>query len=185
MIIQCNDPFTGPSFSLSHRIRRQLWGIVWLFLFRPSPRPFHTWRNLLLKSFGAKIGTGCHVYPAAKIWAPWNLRLGNHVGVADGVNLYSMNLIHIGDYAVISQGAHLCGGTHDYNSANFQLITKPIFIGANAWVCADTFIHSGVVIPDGVVVGACSVVLNSLPQPWGVYAGNPCKQVGNRQIVKR
>lgn len=185
MMIQANDPFTGPSFNLSHRLRRQLWNAVWIVLFRPSPRPFHGWRAFLLKAFGAKLGSGCHLYPAVKIWAPWNLRLGDHVGVADGVNLYCMDLITIDDYAVISQGAQLCGGTHDYNSINFQLVVKPISIGPNAWICADSFIHPGVVVPEGAVVGARSVVVKSLLQAWGVYAGNPCRQVGMRRVVKR
>jgi putative colanic acid biosynthesis acetyltransferase WcaF len=107
-----------------------------------------------------------------------------HIGIADEVNLYCMDLICIGDYAVISQGAHLCGGTHDYNSANFQLVVKPISIGANAWVCAQAFIHPGVVVPEGAVVGARTVVPKSLTQAWAVYAGNPCQQVAMRQIVK-
>jgi putative colanic acid biosynthesis acetyltransferase WcaF len=91
-----------------------------------------------------------------------------------------MNQIDIGDYAVISQGAHLCGGTHDYNSLNFQLVIKPIVIGARAWVCAEAFIHPGVVVPEGAVVGARAVVSKTLIKPWTVYAGNPAIQVGNR-----
>lgn len=184
MIIQDNDPYTGPSFSFGHRVRRQVWHIVWLFLFRPSPRPLHAWRAWLLRLFGAKVGAGSHVYAGVHIWAPWNLVLGNFVGIADGVTLYSMERIEIGDYVVISQGAYLCGGTHDYNRANFQLVIKPVVIGAKAWVCAEVFIHPGVVVPEGAVVGARSVVTKSLPQAWAVYAGNPCRQVGVRRMDK-
>lgn len=181
MIIQGNDTFHQPSFSLSHRIKRQLWNIVQAVLFRTSPRPFHKWRALLLRLFGAKLGKNCHVYPGVKVWAPWNLRLGDSVGIADGVTLYCVDRIEIGDYTVISQGAHLCGGTHDYNSENFQLVAKPIVIGRRAWVCAEAFIHPGVVVPEGVIVGARAVVNKSLPLPWKVYAGNPCRQVAERK----
>jgi putative colanic acid biosynthesis acetyltransferase WcaF len=181
MILQGNDPYRGPSFTLGHRLRRLAWNIVYALFFRCSPRPLHFWRAFLLRVFGARLGQGCHVYPSAKVWAPWNLEFGNYVGVADGVTLYSMNRISIGDFAVVSQGAHLCGGTHDYNSPNFQLVSKPISIGAHAWVCAEAFVHPGVVVPDGAVVGARSVVTRSLPDAWAVYAGHPCKQVGLRQ----
>ena len=180
MIIQGNDPYREPSFTLGHRLRRQAWNIVYALLFRPSPRPCHAWRAWLLRLFGARLGQGCHVYPSVKIWAPWNLLLGNSVGVGDGVNLYCMDRIEIGDYAVISQGAHLCGGTHDYNSANFQLVVKPIVIGAYAWICAEAFIHLGVIVPSGAVVGARAVVTKSLLVPWAVYGGHPCHQVGVR-----
>lgn len=180
MLIKGNDPFREPSFAIGHRLRRLIWNIVYALLFRTSPRPCHAWRAWLLRLFGARLGRGCHVYPGVSVWAPWNLKLANFVGVADGVTLYGMDRIEIGDYAVISQGAYLCGGTHEYDSPNFQLVTKPILVGARAWVCAEAFIHPGVVVPEGAVVGARSVVIKSLPQPWAVYAGNPCRQVGLR-----
>ena len=184
-MIQCNDPYREPSFSLTNRLLRALWGVVYLTFFRISPRPFHAWRAFILRMFGAKLGIGCHVYPGVKVWASWNLSLGDFVGVGDGVNLYSMGKITIGNYAVISQGAHLCGGTHDYNSANFQLVVKPIEIGAYAWVCAEAFIHPGVSVPEGAVIGARAVVPKTLNQSWVVYAGNPCRVVGKRLQQKR
>lgn len=161
---------------------RACWGVVWLILFRLSPRPLHGWRRLLLRIFGAQVGEGCHVYPRVRIWAPWNLRLGRFVGIGDGADLYDMGIIEVGDYAVISQGAYLCGGTHDYNSSNFQLIAKPIRIGARAWVCAEAFVHPGVTVSEGVVVGARAVVHRDLSEPWTVHAGNPARKVGIRQI---
>ena len=180
MIIQGSDPYRGPSFTLGNRARRLAWNAVYAILFRPSPRVFHAWRAWLLRQFGAEVGVDCHVYPGVKIWAPWNLMLGNYVGIADGVILYSMERIEVGDYCVISQGAHLCGGTHDYNSPNFQLVAKPILIKANAWVCAEAFLHPGVTVPEGAVVGARSVVTKPLLTPWAVYAGNPAALRGLR-----
>lgn len=181
MIIKDNDPYTAASFSFSNRARRQLWNCAWFFLFRPSPRPLHKWRAFLLKLFGARLGTNVHVYPATKIWAPWNLILGNHVGIADGVTIYNMDIIKIGCYSVISQGAHLCGGSHDYNSPNFQLYAKPIILGEHVWVCAEAFVSLGVTIPDGVVIGARSLVTRSIMEPWTVHAGHPAKQIGQRK----
>lgn len=180
MIIQGVNSKTSPSFSFKNRFGRQLWSIIWAILFLPSPKFMHEWRSFLLRSFGAKIGAGVHVYPSAKIWAPWNLSIGDYVGVGEGTNLYSMALITIGDYAVISQGAHICAGSHDYNTANFQLIASPIKIEAHAWVCADVFIGMGVVVSQGSVIAARSVVVKDLVEPWAVYAGHPAKKVKER-----
>ncbi|MET7318959.1 hypothetical protein ABZX83_27055, partial [Streptomyces thermoviolaceus] len=69
MIIDGNDPFTEPSFNLSNRLRRAVWGVAYVLLFRFSPRPLHGWRALLLRSFGAKLGPHVHVYPRVRIWA--------------------------------------------------------------------------------------------------------------------
>ena len=184
MIIQGNDPFTGPSFSLGHRVRRQVWNIVWLLLFRPSPRPLHIWRNFLLRAFGARLGRHVHIYPSVKVWAPWNLVIGNFVGVGDRVNIYCMDRTAIGDYAVISQGTHICAGSHDFNAPNFQLITAPISIGSRVWLCADSFVGPGVAIAEGTVVGARGVVAKNITEGWGVWAGVPVKKTGGRDKAR-
>lgn len=119
------------------------------------------------------MGKGVHVYPWVKIWAPWNLVLKDECGIANDVILYSMGRITVGRRAVISQGAHLCAGTHDYSQAGFPLITMPITIGDNAWIAAEAFIHPGVRIGDGCVVGARSVVSKDMPS-WMVCSGHPC-----------
>src|SRR5215469_14937816 len=67
------DPYLRPAFSFGNRLRRLIWNTCWFFLYRWSPRPFHAWRALLLRSFGATLGPNCHFYPASKVWAPWNL----------------------------------------------------------------------------------------------------------------
>lgn len=181
MIIQDNDPYTQPSFSLRNRMARALWGVVWLLLFRPSPRPFHAWRRFLLRLFGAKLGKNVNVYPGVNIWAPWLLTIGSRVGIANDVTLYNMALIDIGDNCVVSQGAHLCGGTHDIDSSNFQLQAKPIILKNNVWVCAEVFIGPGVAIAEGCVLGARSVIVKSVHAPWTVWAGNPAVMKRIRQ----
>jgi putative colanic acid biosynthesis acetyltransferase WcaF len=175
------DTHSGPSFSFRNRLARMLWNITSVIFFQLSPRPFHGWRSFLLRLFGAKIGTGVHVYPGVKIWAPWNLDLRDQCGIASGVILYSQGKITVGEKTVISQGSHICAGTHDYTHAGFRLITKPITIGSNVWVAAECFVHPGVTIGDGSVVGARSVVTKDLP-PWMVCSGHPCKPLKERVI---
>jgi putative colanic acid biosynthesis acetyltransferase WcaF len=176
------DTFTGASFSLSNRIARVLWGLVNLILFRFSPKPLHEWRSFLLRCFGAKVGKGVHVYPGVKIWAPWNLDLGDGCGVANDAILYSQGKISIGSRSVISQGTNVCTGTHDYTKQGSPLITKPITIGDNVWVAAEAFIHPGVTIANGCVIGARSVVNNNMPE-WMVCTGHPCVPIKKRVIV--
>lgn len=132
-----------------------------------------------MRCFGAKVGRGVHVYPKVKIWAPWNLELLDECGIANGVILYSQGKIKIGERTVISQGSHLCAGTHDYSLPGFPVIAMPINIGDNAWVAAEAFIHPGVTIGEGCIVGARSVVNEDMPQ-WMICAGHPCKPVKKR-----
>ena len=183
MIIENANPHIGPSFSFTHRVKRQCWNVTYVVFFRYSFRPLHRWRAFLLSLFGAKLGKGVHIYPKVRVWAPWNLVVGNYVGIADDVNIYNMDIIEFGDYCVVSQGSHLCGGSHDYNSANFQLFAKPISLGRHTWICADSFIGLGVSVADGVVVGARSVVTKSIDDPWAVYAGHPAVRIKDRLNV--
>jgi len=120
MILQGNDPYRAASLSLSHRLRRQLWNTVYVLLFRTSPRPFHGWRAFLLRLFGARLGKGVHVYPRAKVWAPWNLELGDHVGIADDTNIYNMALISIGRYSVIPRARICAAGRMTTTVATFN-----------------------------------------------------------------
>lgn len=173
---------TGASFSLKNRLARLVWNVVALLFFRLSPRPLHGWRSFLLRCFGAKIGAGAHVYPGVKIWAPWNLDIGEQTGIADGVILYSQGKITIGKQTVISQGTHVCAGTHDYTVKGFPLITLPITIGDHVWVAAEAFIHPNVVIEEGCVIGARSVVTKNMPA-WMVCAGHPCKTIKPREKI--
>ena len=178
-ILEGIDSYSAPSFSLKNRIMRLLWNFTCLLLFRPSLWFMNGWRSGLLRLFGAKIGRGCTVKATVKIWAPWNLEMEDLACLADNVTVYSMAMIKLGKKSIVSQGAHLCAGTHDFESQNFQLYSKPITIGADAWVCAEAFVGPGVTVGEGAVLGARGVAMKDLPA-WTVCAGNPCKPIRAR-----
>ena len=166
----------GKQYSASNRLTRLLWWVVYTFLFRCSPRPLHRWRSFILRCFGARLGPGCHIYPSAKIWAPWNLECGAWACIADGAEVYNPVKISIGQGAVISQGAYLCAASHAYADPDFPLIHRAIFIGEKAWVAARAIVLMGITIGDGSVIGAGSVVTKDVP-PNTVSAGNPARVV--------
>src|SRR5262249_4357153 len=53
--------------SLRNRIGRGLWGLVYVFLFRPSLPPMHKWRIFLLRCFGAKVSWRARPYPRCRV----------------------------------------------------------------------------------------------------------------------
>ena len=180
MLMSNVDPYKIPAMSLFNRLTRASWSIVCILFFRPSPRPFHAWRAMLLRLFGAKIGPGCHIYPKAEIWAPWNLICEDVVAIADGVVVYNPSPITLRSHSVISQDAYLCGATHDYNDPRFPMIHKPITVGRYAWVCARATVQLGVTIGEGAVLALGSIATKDL-SPWGVYAGIPARKVKDRK----
>lgn len=174
------DPYLAPSFTIGNRLLRLIWGIVHACLFRVSPRPCHGWRRFLLRLFGARIGPNCHIYPAARIWAPWNLECGDASAIADEAIIYNPKPIRLGSHAIVSQEAYLCGATHDYQSPSFPLVAFPITLGAYSWVCARASVHPGVDIGEGAVLGLGGVATRNL-DAWSVYAGIPARKIGERR----
>lgn len=170
-------------FSRKNQITRAVWAIVYFVAFRPSPRPMHGWRRSLLRLFGAKLGRGAKVFSTARIWAPWNLAMGDYSTIAPDVDCYSAGRITIGAHTTISQYSFLCAASHDHTHPNIPLFTAPISIGDQVWVCADVFVGPGVSIGDGTVVGARSSVFTDLPA-WKVCMGSPARARSDR-ILQR
>lgn len=170
--------------SFGNRIARALWGAVWLLLFRPSPRPFHAWRRILLALFGARLGREVRVYASARIWAPWNLGMGDHSVLGDYVDCYAVDRIEIGAHSIVSQYCFLCTATHDVNQPSFPLVTAPIRIGSRAWVAADAFVGPGVTVGEGAVVGARASVFKDVPA-WAVVGGTPARVIRMRDVAEQ
>lgn len=162
--------------SFGHRAGRAAWGLVQSTLFRWSPRPLHRWRNLLLRLFGARLHPTARVYPRARIWAPWNLEMARLATIADDVDVYAVDRIALGERAIVSQYAYLCGATHDFERDDRPLVPMPIVLGDRVWIAADVFVGPGVTVGEGSVVGARSSVFGDLPAGM-VCVGSPARPV--------
>jgi putative colanic acid biosynthesis acetyltransferase WcaF len=171
-----SDPYLAPAFSLQNRLLRLAWGIVYALLFRTSPRPMHAWRSFLLRRFGASIGPHAHIYPTARIWAPWNLICDENATIADDASVYNPKPLRMGSHAIVSQQAYLCGATHDYEDPAFPLIAYPMTLGAYSWVCARATVQPGVNLGEGAVLALASVATHDL-EPWTVYGGVPARKI--------
>lgn len=173
--------FRIQKLSVHNKIARILWHLVWLLLYRPTPRSFHPWRSFLLRFFGARLGSAVHIYPSSRVWAPWNLEMGDHACLSENVDCYCVDRISIGAYSTISQYSFLCSASHDYTQASMPLVTAPIRIGEHVWITADVFVGPGVSIGDGAVVTARSSVFSDIPS-WMVARGNPAAPLKKREF---
>ncbi|MEN7972436.1 MAG: putative colanic acid biosynthesis acetyltransferase [Verrucomicrobiota bacterium] len=159
---------------------RLAWGVGRL-LFRLIPRPLYAPRRVLLRIFGAKVGRNVNISNTATIYFPWNFEINNWAAIGERVMVYNLGKVSIGEKATVSQGAHLCAGSHDFLDPSLPLLTPPIEIGAQAWICADAFVGPGVVVGEGAVVGARAVVVGNV-EPWAVVAGNPARFIKRREL---
>lgn len=150
---------------------RVLWGALRPF-FHLSPRHLYGWRNMLLRMMGARIGKGVRIYPSAVIFYPWNFEAEDNVTIGWKTTIYSLGRIRLKENALISQGAHLCAGSHDYRDSTLPLLCLPITVEKGAWVCADAFIGPNVTVGASAIVGARAVAMKDVAEKT-IVAGNP------------
>ncbi|AXV15006.1 putative colanic acid biosynthesis acetyltransferase [Neorhizobium sp. SOG26] len=169
----------GPTYPLRHRLLRLCWNIVWLLACAWTPRQFGGWRRLVLRAFGARMEKGANVHGSARIWLPSNLVMMERSIIGGRAEIYNTATVTLMRQALVSQGAHLCAGTHDYSHPDFPLVTKPITIGRNAWICSKAIVGPGVTVGDNSVLGAGAVAFGDLLEN-GIYAGNPAVRIKDR-----
>lgn len=171
--------------SLGVKMKRSLWNVIYMLLFRPLPtKLFWWWRWLLLRLFGAKVDFKAHVYSSAMIWAPWKLKMAVGSCLGPHVVCYNQAEVELEEGAIVSQYAYLCTAGHKIDeklSASSGLIVAPIIIHRNAWVCTRAYVNMGVAIGDDAIVGATASVYNDV-EPKTVVGGNPAKFLKQRNI---
>lgn len=155
---------------------------IWLILqglFFSSWIPGAGWRCGMLRMFGAKIGKGVNIKPRVHVKFPWRLRIGDNCWIGERVWIDNLDQVTIGNNVCISQSVYLCTGSHDYKKESFDLVTKPIWIEDEVWICASARIAPGVTVRKGSLIGL-GAVLTKTTKENGIYQGNPAQYVRDK-----
>lgn len=171
------------NYSVWEYVLRLLWKLCWFTIWPLCWKRMYPLRPLLLRLFGAKLSLRNEFDGRTWVEIPWNLDMGEYCAVGFGVTLYNLGPLKIGDRTVISRGAFLCGGSHDYTRPTMPLVKAPVTIGCDVWICAEAFVGPGVIVGDGAVVGARAVVMRTV-KPWSVVAGNPAHIIKKRTLYE-
>lgn len=167
-----------------HQLIRLLWSITWTLCARWLPRSLgKSWKNWLLRLFGAKLDKTAHIYSSARIYYPPYLTMGKYATLADKVECYNVASVEIGDHVTVSQGAMICTASHDITDSSNPLITAPVVIKDQCWIGTRAYIGMGVTIHQGAVVGATASVYKDV-EPWTVVGGNPARFIKKRELKK-
>jgi putative colanic acid biosynthesis acetyltransferase WcaF len=166
--------------SWGNRVGRVAWGVVYHLLYRPTPAPLFAWRRMLLRLFGARLAGDVHVYPSARIWAPWNLSMERGSCLGPEVYCYNVAPVHLEIDATASFRSFLCTASHDIRHPERPLITGPIRLGRGAYVFADAFVGMNVTLHEGAVAAARAVVVKDVAA-YDIVGGNPARVIGTRR----
>ena len=166
-------------YSTREKIGRMVWAFVQGTIFRCSFHSWNGWRTFLLRQFGATIGSSCIVRRSVRFECPWNLEMGSNSCLGDGVIVYCLGKVTIGNRVSVSQYAHVCAGSHDYTDIDMPLLRPPITICDDVWIATEAFVGPDVKVGEGAILGARGVAVQDL-EPWTIYGGNPAKQIKPR-----
>lgn len=155
-----------------------------------------------------KIGYDIRIDDLARITRPDLIELGNHISIDMctyiSVSAIIGNWVHIApqvsiiggansllimeDFSAIATGCRIVCASDDFKmgfTCPFipikyrNVINKPIILRRFAVVGVNSVVLPGVVMAEGSVLGANSLLLKNT-EPWTIYAGSPAKPIGIR-----
>ena len=109
-----------------------------------------------------------------------HIRLRNGVNIGTYCRLATQSSLEIGESTLIAAYAYIGPGNHQQGDSDTPLIAREmdikggVRIGKNVWIGTRATILDGVSIGDGAIVGAHSLVRESVPA-GAVVAGTPAK----------
>ncbi len=145
-------------------------------LLRLIPKPMYGARTRLLRLFGADLDSTARVRQSVRIDRPWNLAMGRKSSLGDGVVVWAHAPVRIGARCTVSQYCRLAAFRED--AARPAGPTRPaaLTIGDDVWIAAESYVAGGQAVPDGVLVGARSVIdapAGGRLEPWTIASGDP------------
>ncbi|MCI1859615.1 MAG: sugar O-acetyltransferase [Sporolactobacillus sp.] len=137
-------------------------------------------RQRLLKAMFAAIGDHCHIEPPLHAnWGCRHVHFGSGIYCNFNLTLVDDAAIYIDDDCMIAPNVVIATSGHPILPIlrkHHYVYNFSIRLGKNVWVGSGVQILPGVTIGDNTVIGAGSVVTNSLPANVVAY-GTPCKVV--------
>lgn len=153
-------------------------GLFWLHLLINFPS--HSFRRLLLRISGAKIGGGSSVHMGCSFFSLRNLEIGRDTIIGRGTFLDGRAPLIIGNHVDIASEVMIYNSEHDINSEDFSAITTPVEIGDYVFIGPRAIILPGVKVGRGAVVAAGAVVTGDVPE-FAIVGGVPAKVIGERK----
>ncbi len=169
-----------PDFSVgAPRLAQLLWFCVGSSLVAARWLPGSAWRALLLRAFGARLGSHCRLKPGLRVKYPWRLVAGHACWLGEAVWIDNLAPVRLGDRVCLSQGAYLCTGNHDFRRPSFDLLLGPIELGDDVWIGARAVLAPGTRVGAAAVVALAAVASGEL-EPGAIYSGHPARLSGHR-----
>src|SRR3989344_6884178 len=123
-----------------------------------STIPFHSFRNLYLRTAGVKIGRHSFVHMGVRFFYPAGVKIGQGSIIGDHAFLDGRAPLKIGNHVDIASYVLIYNSEHDINSEGFDPIYGEVEVGDFVFIGPRAIILPGVKIGRGAIVAAGAVV---------------------------
>ena len=139
-------------------------------------------RELFAKLTQSEVPETFGMFPPFYTDCGKNIKIGKNVFINACCRFQDQGGIEIGDGSLIGHNTTIATLNHDFNPAKRQNLTpSPVKIGKNVWIGSDCTILPGVIIGDGAIIGAGSVVTKSVPAN-AIAVGNPARVIKELEV---
>lgn len=125
-------------------------------------------------------------------YIPCELKVGkySHIG-ANSTFIGGPGSVEIGSFVNIGPGCQIVTGSNDYKAGGLvgpaipkefsgEAIIEPVKISDYVLIGCQSIILPGSILPEGMSIGALTLVKPSSYKEWSLYAGNPIKLLCER-----
>lgn len=134
-----------------------------------------------------KIGTNFHIDFKTYFRYPSQITIGSNVSINRGCSFYpgykvKDAKITIGSNVYIGPEVSFFAAGHDTKDIYLKDTGAPIIVESNVWIGGRSIILQGVIIGEGAIVAAGSVVTKNV-EPYTIVGGVPAKFIKKREIT--
>ena len=141
---------------------------------------------LVLKLVGVKCNATLFLDQDIYLRAPYRIDIGHRVAINRGCRFFasvsdSNGSISIGSDVTFSPGVCIYAIGQEAHDFPLKTYNAPVSIGSKSWLCANVIVLPGVVIGEGAVIAAGSVVTTDVgaQEVWG---GIPARFIKPRNV---
>ncbi len=143
-------------------------------------------RDRYVPKYFAEAGSNISIHEGARFRNVHKLIVGDDCEIGVDNFLQAGGGITLGKRVMMGPGVKIWSVNHNFSDLNTPINQQgytrdEVIIGDDCWLGANVFIFPGVVLPEGCVVSAGSVVAKKRYPPFSILGGYPARVIGNRK----
>jgi acetyltransferase-like isoleucine patch superfamily enzyme len=174
----------GEMRSLSNYLRAGMFQLLYGFV-KYLPIPFANYLRFAVIRLFTNSFRSTYIADGVQPLFPWNIKVGRHSSLNQGVLIDGFGGVSIGDNVRIASNVAINTADHHFSDPDMPIRQQgydcaPVVIENDVWIGTAAVICKGVRIGHGSVIGAAAVVTKHIPA-YAIAVGVPARVIGWRK----